>query len=110
MSDTYSIADITTRYCPATSDRNSAIFEGSGRLESLIAVIFSKTHTGWLATQWDSNQSPRVFPANREFAGKFAVSGLSAPIQALFRLAESITSSEIPYATEQGIFEHAGEF
>ena len=30
-------------------------------------VIFSKTHTGWLATQWDSDQSPRIFPANREF-------------------------------------------
>ena len=29
--------------------------------------IFSDYRTGWLATQWDSNRSPGVFPANREF-------------------------------------------
>jgi len=28
--------------------------------------------TGWLATQWDSNQSPHKFPANREFYREFS--------------------------------------
>src|SRR4029077_4386528 len=28
---------------------------------------FSNFRTAWLATQWDSNQSPCNFPANREF-------------------------------------------
>jgi hypothetical protein len=33
---------------------------------------FYKIRTGWLATQWDSNLSPRVFPANREFYREIA--------------------------------------
>jgi hypothetical protein len=45
------------------------------------------------------------FPANREFAGNFGDSGFPVPIPTLFPASKSDTSSEIPYATEQGIFD-----
>jgi hypothetical protein len=32
---------------------------------------FSENKNAWLATQWDSNQSPHKFPANREFYREF---------------------------------------
>ena len=36
-----------------------------------VLSVFSGSAELWLATQWDSNQSPVEFPANREFYREF---------------------------------------
>jgi hypothetical protein len=51
-----------------------------------------------------SNQSPPQISANREINREFCRFRRSAAILASSRRANSMTSSEIPYATEQGIF------
>jgi hypothetical protein len=57
------------------------------------------------AVRYEPVSTPQ-FPANREFAGNFADSGFRVPIPTLYLIRKSAASSEIPCATEQGIFEH----
>ena len=59
---------------------------------------FSQNGNAWLATQWDSNQSPRKFPANREFNREICDFGApSADFDARKRYA-AVTFHAIPYA------------
>jgi hypothetical protein len=81
--------------------RKSARFGLSGPLWHSSGGL-RETQTAWLATQWDSNQSPRKFPANREFGRENCSFRVSEAAHKAGNPCVAVTIRAFPYEMKQG--------